>query len=284
MGSRLFVVLGCALVGACASAGHSTDDQAGGLGADASTGSMTDAPPDACGDMDNDGVCNADDACMGFPDSADADSDMGADGCDLCPGVDDRIDVNTNSVPDCTETATRTIDHKVVGTNKWRGWYSSVSPHNTTNDNTITGAFGGGTYNSYYVFTLSGFTASTITAVTLELQLELYSGDATETISVWDVTTPAATVEGGTTHAAILMDLQADNQYATASLANAQLNQVVSIPLNAKAASDATGKLNQDFVVGVHVDSVPGYVRFGDVPNSQGNPNTINRLTIKYLP
>src|SRR5262245_47558512 len=119
MGSRLCV--GLVLLGACATAGQSTDDQAGGLGDDAGTGSaMIDAPPpppDACGDDDSDGVCNALDKCAGHPDDVDADADTIADGCDQCPGVDDRVDVNTNSVPDCTETQMRTIDLKVVGTN-----------------------------------------------------------------------------------------------------------------------------------------------------------------------
>lgn len=292
MGSRLFASIGLALVGACATAGQSTDDQAGGVTSDGGTGSdsggeMHDADvpsPDACLDMDGDGVCNATDKCEGFPDNADADADTVADGCDQCPGVDDRVDVNTNSVPDCKEAVSRTIDLKVVGANRWRGWYSNASPHDTNNDNTLTGVYQTNTYNSYYVFSLTGFTASVITSVTLELQLELYTGDATETISVWDVTTPAATVETGTTSAAILMDLQADNQYATANLTNAQLNQIVSIPLNAKAAMDATGKLNGDFVVGVHLDTAPGYVRFGDISNGMGNPNAINRITITYLP
>lgn len=289
MGSRLFVGLGVALLGACATAGQSSGDQAGGLDPDAGNGSteMHDAAVpslDACGDDDGDSVCNADDQCEGFPDSADADADTVADGCDRCPGVDDRTDLNTNSVPDCAETASRTIDLKVVGGNRWRGWYSSGSPHSTGNDNTITGVYQNNTYNSYYVFSLTGFTASKITSVTLELELELYEGDATETISVWDVTTPASTIENGTTSATILDDLQAGNQYATANVTNAQLGQIISIPLDAMAATDATGKLNGDFVVGVHLDTAPGHVRFGDITGGMGNPNAINRIKIDYLP
>ncbi|NVB82500.1 MAG: hypothetical protein HOV81_29240 [Kofleriaceae bacterium] len=284
MGSRLCV--GLVIVGACATAGQSTDDQ--GLGGDGGTGSaMIDAPPlppDACGDDDSDGVCNIVDKCAGHPDNVDTDADTIADGCDRCPGVDDRVDINTNSVPDCAETQMRTIDLKSVSGNRWRGWYANNSAHATGNDNTLTGAYLGGTYNSYYVFPLSGFSASVITSVTLELQLELYTADATETISVWDVTTPAATVENGTTDATIFTDLQAGNQYATATISNAQLNQIVAIPLNARAAMDATGKLNNDFVIGVHLDTAPGYVRFGDTSGGQGNENATNRITIKYLP
>lgn len=280
MGSRLFVGLGLVIVGACATAGQSSDDQ--GLGGDG--GTIDAVPPDACVDDDGDGVCNSADTCAGSPDDVDADADTVPDGCDRCPGVDDRIDVNTNSVPDCAETQTRTIDLKVVSGNRWRGWYASNSPHATANDNTLTGVYLGATYNSYYVFALTGFTASVVTSVTLELQLEVYTADATETLSVWDVTTPAITVENGTTNAAIFMDLQADNQYATATISNAQVNQIVTIPLNARAAMDATGKLGDDFVVGVHLDTVPGYIRFGDTSNGQGNANTTNRITIQYLP
>lgn len=72
------------------------------------------------GDADGDGVCDPDDACVGYDDLADGDADGVADGCDTCPedplndddgdgicaaedtcpGFDDRLDDDGDKVPD----------------------------------------------------------------------------------------------------------------------------------------------------------------------------------------
>lgn len=238
--------------------------------------------PDACGDDDNDMVCNATDKCPGFDDAKDMDMDTVADGCDQCAGADDRIDSNNNQKPDCTELVMFTVPLKNVGGNLWRGWHSSTGGHSTSNENTLTGDYSGATYNSYYVFTLTGFTATSIQGVTLQLQLENYSGDATESFTVWDVTTPAANVENTATDVNIYNDLMTGVSYGTGTAMSSQLNQLLSVPLNAQAAMGATAKLGQDFVVGVHVDTAPGYIRFGHT-GSGATPTTI-QLAIKYLP
>lgn len=239
-------------------------------------------PPDACGDDDGDGVCNALDACAGHDDAVDADADTVADGCDRCPGADDRPDLNANTTPDCLEYTTRTIALKAVSGNLWRGWHSSAGGHSSSNDNTITGENAGTFYNSYYVFALTGFTATAITEVTLQLQLEVYtSGDATETASVWDVTTPAAAVETTANDINIYNDLMTGTKYGTFTATAGQVNALLTSPLNTQAATDATAKLGGDFVVGVHVDTTPGWIRFGHVSGSA--PTTI-QLVVKYLP
>ena len=243
-----------------------------------------DVPVDGCADDDSDTVCNAVDKCAGHPDNVDADMDTVADGCDQCAGQDDRIDVNANQQPDCLEYVMRTITLKTVGSNLWRGWHSTMGGHATTNENTLTGQYGAAFYNSYFIFPLTGFTASSIQQVTLQLQLELYSsGDATETFSIWDVTTPSATVENTASDINIYNDLMMGTQYATATASAAQVNQVLSIPLNAMAATNATQKLGQDFVVGAHVDTTPGWIRFGHTPPDGPTLTTI-QLVIKYLP
>ena len=239
--------------------------------------------PDACLDTDLDTVCNHLDQCPGADDAIDADMDTIADGCDDCPGLDDRIDGNGNQIPDCSELMTKTVDLKVVGGNYWRGWYNAGGTHTSANDNTITGLNGTQNYNSYFVFTL-GFTATTVQSVTLELEKEEYSGDATETLSIWDVTTAPSTLEanaanataGVTTH----NDLGSGTTYGTGTVtAAAAAGSVISIPLNAAAATAVQGKLGQDFAVGVHVDSQPGWVRFSMTTEAR-----VARLVIKYLP
>lgn len=267
--------------GGCASAG--TPGSGGGDDTGGSDAPRVDAridvPIDACPDMDSDGACNGADLCPGFDDRLDSDSDTVADGCDECPGMDDRIDVNMNGLPDGCETQTRTVDLKQVGTNFWRGWYASNSAHDTANDNTLTGDFNSGVYNSYFVFPLAGITATTVTSVSLVLTYEANAtGDPTETFSIWDVSTAAATVENSTTNAAIHSDLMAGASYGTQVLTSAQLTTTVTIPLNAQAATDVKAKLGQDFVVGVHLDTPPGWIRFGNTAAAT------TRLVINYLP
>lgn len=239
--------------------------------------------PDACGDDDSDTVCNAVDKCPGHDDATDADADTVADGCDKCPGVDDRPDINANQMPDCLEYVSRTIALKSVGGNLWRGWHSTAGGHTSANENTLTGENAGTFYNSYYVFTLTGFTATSIQQVTLQLQLEMYStADAQETFSVWDVTTASTSVENTGSDINIYNDLGGGTQYATGTAAAAQVNTLLSIPLNATAAMHAMQKIGQDFVVGVHLDTTPGWIRFGHT-GAGATPTTI-QLVIKYLP
>lgn len=68
----------------------------------------------ACGDGDNDGVCDADDRCPGYDDGPDADADGVADGCDRCPGHDDSRDADLDGVPDACDRclgAEDALDH-----------------------------------------------------------------------------------------------------------------------------------------------------------------------------
>lgn len=237
-----------------------------------------------CLDTDLDGVCNHIDKCPGADDLMDTDMDTVADGCDDCPGMDDRIDGNGNQIPDCTELMTAMIDVKKVGSNYWRGWYNASGAHTTVNDNTITGLNGNVNYNSYFVFTLN-LTANTVQSVTLELEKEAYSSsDATETVSMWDVTTPAATLEANAANATVGLqthnDLGSGITYGTGMVPMAGASgTVVSLPLNAAAATAVKAALGQDFAIGVHVDTQPGWVRF-----SMQDETRVARLVIRYLP
>jgi hypothetical protein len=253
----------------CAAAGASDPNGGGDGGGGGGGGGGADAyvpdapPPDACIDTDHDTVCDA---------------------ADQCPGIDDRIDVNANGVPDCKEQATRTIDVKKVGTNYWRGWQANTAAnsHDTTNDNTVTGAVGSGLYNSYFVFSLAGFTASAITSVKLELEMESYvSSDASESISVWDVTTPSATVETTAQNTTIYNDLGGGVQYGSATVTSASVSATapVQFMLNAQAATDVKAKLGAELVVGCKVDATPGYVRFSATTEAR-----IARIVVTYTP
>ncbi len=237
---------------------------------------------DACLDTDGDSVCNHLDKCPGADDAIDTDADTVADGCDDCPGLDDRLDGNGNQIPDCTELMTRTIDLKVVGSNHWRGWYNASGAHTTVNDNTITGLNGNVNYNSYFIFNLN-FTATTVSQVTFEVERESYSSsDATETISIWDVTLAPSTLEANAANATVGLqthnDLGSGTTYGTGTVPMGGA-AVISVPLNAAAAMAVKTALGQDFAIGVHVDTQPGWVRF-----SMAAETRVARLVIKYLP
>ena len=49
-----------------------------------------------------------------------------------------------------------------------------------------------------------------------------------------------------------------------------------------EAAVHATQKLGQDFVLGMKLDTVPGYIRFGHT-GTGATPTTI-RIVVRYLP
>ncbi|MGE0396669.1 MAG: hypothetical protein AB7T06_08135 [Kofleriaceae bacterium] len=273
---RLLAVL--ALAAGCASAGSETpggDDQP-----------MVDAmvPDEMCLDTDLDGVCNHIDKCPGADDAVDTDMDTIADGCDDCPGLDDLVDSNGNQIPDCTELMTAMIDVKKVGSNYWRGWYNASGAHTTVNDNTLTGLNNGVNYNSYFVFTLN-LAATTVQSVTLELEKETYtSSDATETLSTWDVTTPTTTLEANAPNATaglnVHNDLGSGTAFGTGTVdMAAAAGSVISIPLNAAAATSVKAALGQDWAIGVHVDTQPGWVRFSMAAEAR-----VARLVIKYLP
>src|SRR5665647_1684678 len=171
------------------------------------------------------------------------------------------------------------VDLKVVGTNFWRGWYATGTAHASNNDNTLTGEFSG-VYNSYYVFSLAGVTASFVTSVSLVAAYEANAtADPMETFSIWDVTTAATTVENTAgINVPIHTDLMTGTSYGTQTLTAAQLGTTITIPLSAQAATDVKAKLGTDFVIGFHLDTPPGWIRFGNTAAST------MRLEINYLP
>jgi uncharacterized protein RhaS with RHS repeats len=174
------------------------------------------------------------------------------------------------------------VDIKEVDGNYWRGWHviDGVTAHSSSNDNTITGEYRSGS-NSYFVFDLSAFTATAILSVDLELELENYNSvDATETLSVWDVSTDSATVEADGYDENIYNDLMTGNLYGRLTVNSGLVGSVLSIPLDAQAAIDVENALGGDFSVGVHLDTEPpGFIRF-----SNGSEVRTHRLLITYVP
>jgi hypothetical protein len=193
-----------------------------------------------------------------------------------------------DAMPDAppAQLLTKTIPVKQVGTNYWRGWISKsgTSSGHSPVDNTFTGETSpGNDLDSYLVFPLTGITASQVVDATLHLQVYSYTGDATETISVWDVTTPPDQLESTPGTVAIHDDLETGIKYGSFTVKATDVSSnpatYLTIPLNADAASGVKARLGQDFAIGMSMDTVPGYVLF----SSNSEPETLE-LVIHYNP
>ncbi len=163
-----------------------------------------------------------------------------------------------------------------------RGWWRSNGPHTSSNDNTLTGHTSIDDYNSYFSFNVTGVTG-TIIAAELVLEIESFSsGDGTETLSVWDVSTPAATLEASGTSVAIYNDLMQGNSYGTFTVLQSDVGSNKTIVLSPQAVADITAAIGGDFSVGCHVDTIVGtatqWVRF-----SSGSEARIHQLVLSVL-
>ncbi|CAN5916810.1 hypothetical protein BH11MYX2_BH11MYX2_16480 [soil metagenome] len=234
------------------------------------------------------------------PGSGSADDQPGADatggggggddagsGSGLGSGLGTVADAAVDSMPDAppVQPLTKTFTVKIVGTNYWRGWIEksgTTSSHMPTLDNTFTGETApGNDLDSYFVFPLTGITASQVIDATLRLQVQGFEGGnaSTETLSVWDVTTPADQVENTAGSVAIHDDLETGIKYGMFPASATDVGTVLTIPLNASAATDIKAKIGQDFTIGLSMDTVPGYVLF-----SSNSEVETHELVIHYLP
>jgi hypothetical protein len=152
--------------------------------------------------------------------------------------------------PNCTlqtDTDCNPIPHTFNAVN--RGWWKADGAHTSGNNNTLTGQ-SSSLYNSYFSFVLTGVTGTVISAE-LVLEIESYtSPDASETISVWDVSTPAATLEATGTSVPIYTDLMTGNTYGTSIVLSSEVGSLKTIPLSAQAVTDINAAMGGDFSVG----------------------------------
>lgn len=166
-----------------------------------------------------------------------------------------------------------------------RGWWRDDGEHVAANDNTFTGYLSqtGFTHNSYFIFDLSGV-SGTVVGAELWLEVEDYnSNDPSELLSVWDVSTPAATLEAsGTGQVQIFTDLMSGTQYGSATFVQADEETVKTIVLDAQATIDINAALGSDWSVGLHDDTMAGtasqWIRF----SAQSEPR-IHYLVLTML-
>jgi hypothetical protein len=209
-----------------------------------------------CDDAD---ACTQGDACTsGSCAGKPIESCIHDDGCcpAACAGANDNDCVSEEVVLDAVN----------------RGWWSSNVAHDSTNDNTYTGRYAEGLYNSYFIFNLAGL-AGTVVSAELVLEQENYYGNELETVSLWDVTTNATTLEASGFDSAILSDLQSGNQYGSFELTADDIGTFHVIALSAQAVSDLNAALGGSFAVGAHLEtlspSMNDGVRFSELSEAR---------------
>lgn len=135
------------------------------------------------------------------------------------------------------------------------GWYNNTGFHNPVNTTYVVGALGGAQYRNFLVFDLSGITDPIASAQIRLLNAGsppgFASGDAQETVTLFDVSTPVSTLRaGGGGLAGIFDDLGAGTTLATQTVEAASNGTSVLFDLNDAALSSLSAGGGGLFAVG----------------------------------
>lgn len=125
------------------------------------------------------------------------------------------------------------------------GSYSNTGFHQGTNQNYLVGRTTGVVRNNFFVFDISSIVPGTVTSAVLRLfnpPNAFRSSDATETFTLFDVSTPISElVAGGSDRTNIFADLGSGVAFGSYNASTLDNNSVIEIPLNAAALQ----RLNQ---------------------------------------
>jgi PEP-CTERM motif len=132
------------------------------------------------------------------------------------------------------------------------GYYFESGFHSPADQSYLTGREGGFGFRSFFVFDLTSV-AGTVSSVTLRLTVPAsgYSGNATETFGLFDVSTSIATlVAGGASVPGVYDDLGTGVTFGALVMSNANAGQTVAISLNSAGISAVQSSLGGLFAVG----------------------------------
>ncbi|MET0744603.1 MAG: cadherin domain-containing protein [Microvirga sp.] len=147
------------------------------------------------------------------------------------------------------------------------GWYNAAGTHDPSNENTITGNSSGAGFNSFFAFDLAGLD-KLVTKATFRVQVDTggtFGLDPLESISLWGVSTPVATLLAGSTNA--YSDLQSGISNGSFSFSPVK-GSTYEITLTADAVAAINNAHGAKFALGVHLDDTAKsneWVRFGGV-------------------
>ncbi|MDC0937224.1 hypothetical protein OAS39_13145 [Pirellulales bacterium] len=158
-----------------------------------------------------------------------------------------------------------------------QGWWSDTRNANNSSDNYALGSTG----RNFFTFDL-GSLAGTVASATLELRRYSYTGNATETIEFFDVSTDAATLNNNTgTSVAIYDDLGTGTSYGQFEVSNIGSSfELLHFHLNAAAVADINGASGGFFSIGGSLTTNDG----DDFVFGQSNGDGIQRLVVEVVP
>jgi hypothetical protein len=162
-----------------------------------------------------------------------------------------------------------------------QGFWSATLANADNNTSYQTGNSAGSITRSFFTFDLSGLNLSgqQVTGATLELRRYGYSGDASETVQFFDVSTAAATLNNNTgTSATIFNDLGTGTSYGAFSISSSGLTtDLLSFALNSSARADITGAAGGFFSIGGTCDTCSTSQNFFQASSGTG----IQRLVVQ---
>jgi hypothetical protein len=131
------------------------------------------------------------------------------------------------------------------------GWYDNIGFHDPGNTNYIVGRAGNVLFHNFFVFNLAGV-SGTITSATLRLNTAIYSSlDATETYTLFDVTTSIASLTaGGSGLVATYNDLGSGTAFGSRVYSSADQDLVRDITLNSAALGALNAAVGSNFALG----------------------------------
>lgn len=169
------------------------------------------------------------------------------------------------------------------------GWYSNTGNHNPSNNNNITGDNGALDYNSFYAFDLAALSGQNVLSVTVNFSADgqYRSADPSETLGLFDVTTPISTLINGTGGTSAYSDLGSGTSFGTFEYISSNFPmRAFSVALNSAAVSSINALLSGSgtlFGIGsslLSLDSDPSSVETLFSSSSGGNRATAS-LTIE---
>ncbi len=143
------------------------------------------------------------------------------------------------------------------------GWYDEGGFHDPDNPNWIAGECSNcglvGEYRDFFVFDLAGVAPVTGAVLTLFTPTDgFFSPDATETFSIFDVSTPVATLTSGAGGASAFGDLGSGPSFGSVVMSEASEGGLVSIVFNAAGIAAINDSLGGLFALGGAVTTLGG--------------------------
>jgi hypothetical protein len=202
-------------------------------------GALADIGADEFIDTDGDGMPDYWETLNGFSNTSD-DSDNDPDG-DALPNL---FEYQYDTDPLDGDSVVEALN---------RGWWNESGYHDSDNNGVMVGEVKfDSSYRGYLSFNLSGI-SGTVTSAILRMEIAGYnSSDPSEPVSLYDVSTSAATLEGsGTIRTDIYSDIGSGNVYGNATITPDMAGTSIGIRLSDQAISDLNAALGGFYSIGL---------------------------------